>query len=84
MRHIRISALSWRFGATQRLGLLSENKPHEVTHRCQKSIHGTTEGDVCLDNALWYKYYDSGRDDFVGNFGVNDEVANLLTYKLPE
>jgi hypothetical protein len=71
------------FSSTQRIGLLSQNKPHEVTHRRNKSISTTTESDVCLANGLRYQYFDSETDSFVGGFCVTDEIPKLSTYKLP-
>ena len=71
------------FSSTQRIGLLSENKPHEVTHRRNKSIPITTESDVCLNNGLRYQYFDSRTNTFVDEFHVEDEIPKLSIYKLP-
>jgi Protein of unknown function (DUF3638)/Protein of unknown function (DUF3645) len=71
------------FGSTQRIGLLSQNKPHSVTHRRDKSIAITTESDICLDNGLRYQYYDSITSSFVDVFRVTDDIPKLCTYMLP-
>ncbi|KAF2835464.1 hypothetical protein M501DRAFT_432682 [Patellaria atrata CBS 101060] len=71
------------FSAMQRLGLMSEDKPHEVTHRRNKSIATATEDDVCLNNGLWYRYYDGRTDAFVNDFHVDHEISKLPTYELP-
>lgn len=78
-----LSSFFTPFSSTQRIGLLSQNKPHEVTHRRNKSIAITTESDVCLDNGLRYQYHDSRKGCFVDNFRVTDEMSKLCTYKLP-
>lgn len=67
----------------RRLGLLSENKPHAVTHRRRKSINITTESDVCLNNGLQYQYFDGATGTFIASFETTDAVADLLTYPLP-
>ncbi|KAF8860560.1 hypothetical protein BDZ45DRAFT_800719 [Acephala macrosclerotiorum] len=71
------------FSFTQRTGLLSQNKPHEVTHRRDKPISTTTESDVCLNNGLSYEYYDSETGFFIRNFLLGDEMPKACTYKLP-
>src|SRR5436853_7080503 len=78
-----LSSFFTPFGSTQRIGLLSQNKPHEVTHRRNKYIAITTESDVCLDNGLRYHYHDGRTGCFTDNFRVTDEMPKLCTYKLP-
>lgn len=69
--------------AHRRLGLLSENKPHENTHRRQKAIINVTERDVCLANGMDLHYYDHQADCFVAGFKSTDEASTACTYKLP-
>ncbi|KIW67539.1 hypothetical protein PV04_06783 [Phialophora macrospora] len=69
--------------SAQRLTLLSEAKPHGVTHRRKKSIAVTTEGDICLNNGMQYQYYDDATSTFIDNFHVRDGISDLLTYRLP-
>ena len=78
-----LSSFFTPFSSTQRIGLLSQNKPHEVTHRRNKSIAVTEKSDVCLNNGLWYQYHDNMTGGFVDNFRVTDEIPTLSTYKLP-
>lgn len=69
---------------TQRVGLLSEVKPHTATHRRTKSIVDTMEGDVCLSNGLQYRYHDSNEDVFTSVLCATDRVLELCTYRLPK
>ncbi len=78
-----LSSFFTPFSSTQRIGLLSQSKPHEVTHRCNKSIAITTESDICLENGLRYQYHDTRTCSFVDDFHVTDEIPKLSTYKLP-
>ncbi|KAI9824844.1 MAG: hypothetical protein M1819_000796 [Sarea resinae] len=66
------------------IGLLSEVKPHTATHRRDKSIADTTEGDICLHNGLQWKYYDRDQDVFTSTSRTTDRVLKLCTYSLPE
>ncbi|TVY36417.1 hypothetical protein LSUB1_G007938, partial [Lachnellula subtilissima] len=79
-----LSSYFTTFSSTQRIGLLSEDKPHEVTHRRDKSIAATSDiNDVCLDNGLHYKYYDASTEFFAGMFCITDKVPIFCTYRLP-
>ncbi|TVY25882.1 hypothetical protein LHYA1_G005662 [Lachnellula hyalina] len=79
-----LSSYFTRFSSTQRIGLLSEDKPHEVTHRRNKSIAATSDiNDVCLDNGLHYKYYDASTKCFVDMFRITDKVPIFCTYRMP-
>ncbi|EXJ68848.1 uncharacterized protein A1O5_07780 [Cladophialophora psammophila CBS 110553] len=78
-----LSSFFASFSTTQRLGLLSENKPHEVTHRWPKNIATTTPDDVCLNSGLWYKYHDEATGTFVGDFCFDDDLLKPFIYTLP-
>lgn len=67
-----------------RVGLLSEDKPHEGTHRRRKDIIDVTEEDVCLNNGLHWKYYDHAVGCFVSKFEGTHATANSCTYKLSQ
>lgn len=69
---------------SQRVGLLSQDKPHGVTHRRSKSIIDVTEEDVCLENGLNLCYFDQETDCFVTRFETTDETASSCTYKVPQ
>ena len=71
------------FSTTQRIHLLSQNKPQGVTHRRDKDIPIITESDVCLPNGLRYEYHDRELGCFVGQFNVTDKIPQLCVYKLP-
>ncbi|KKZ67076.1 hypothetical protein EMCG_07247 [[Emmonsia] crescens] len=78
-----LSSFFTPFSSEQRIGLLSEDKPHEVTHRRQQLVYVATESDVCLNNGLHYQYHDSSIGLFVSDFRVTDEIPRLSTYTLP-
>ena len=69
---------------TQRVGLLSEVKPHVNTHRRDKTIADTTEGEVCLENGLRCQYHDCEEEVFIKAFVATDRVLELCTYRLPQ
>lgn len=64
--------------------LLSEDKPHEGTHRRRKSIINVTEKDVCLNNGLHWKYYDHAVECFVTDLRETHTTAKSCTYYLPQ
>jgi hypothetical protein len=66
-----------------RVGLLSQNKPHERTHRLNKKVINVTEDEVCVNNGLLFRYFDFSTRTFVGNFGMSDKIEGLCMYKLP-
>ncbi|TVY81339.1 hypothetical protein LSUE1_G008843 [Lachnellula suecica] len=68
---------------TRRFDLLSQDKPHEVTHRRVIYISTSSERDVCLDSGLHYQYYDNVVDCFVNDLRITEETMILCTYKLP-
>ena len=71
------------FTSTQRIGILSQTKPHEVTHRRLKAVDMVTRSDICVNNGLQYDYYDNRVGNFVDGFQIKDEILNLCTYQLP-
>ncbi|KUI70693.1 hypothetical protein VM1G_06338 [Cytospora mali] len=74
---------SFRGAKSRRLGLLSTNKPHVVTHRNKKfSIPDITESSVCLNNGLRFHYHDASLRSFVDSFSQSDAVSKMCTYQL--
>ncbi|KAK1673137.1 hypothetical protein BDP55DRAFT_634371 [Colletotrichum godetiae] len=65
------------------ISLLSEAKPHTVTHRKGMDIATATEKQVCLSNGLHYAYYDHRRHCFMRSFGPSEIIPQLCTYELP-
>ncbi|EER36939.1 conserved hypothetical protein [Histoplasma capsulatum H143] len=72
------------FSATQRVCLLSENKPHIVTHRRGKKISVATEREVCPDNGMHYRYFDNTLGLFVAGISVGEKASESFMYTLPE
>ncbi|KAJ3543984.1 hypothetical protein NM208_g3286 [Fusarium decemcellulare] len=67
-----------------RVHLLSEVKPHVVTHRREKPVGHSTETDVCLNNGLIYKYFDGSRKEFLAEYRLSVCLSDLCTFELPE
>ncbi|KAM0540722.1 hypothetical protein ACHAPJ_013526 [Fusarium lateritium] len=74
---------SWCSSSGNRVHLLSEAKPHLVTHRRTKSIAQSSVSDVCLNNGLVYQYFDRKESIFVSPFNQSLVVSDLCTLKLP-
>ncbi|KAI1464850.1 uncharacterized protein F4812DRAFT_440689 [Daldinia caldariorum] len=68
----------------QRIMLLSDTKPHQMTHRNAKNIATVVLDEVCLRNGLSFRYYDNSKDIFVSSFKCTDKLAHLCTYSLPK
>ncbi|GLA78963.1 hypothetical protein AtubIFM55763_001128 [Aspergillus tubingensis] len=80
------SGLSMFFTAvvdSPRIGLLSQVKPHQATHRRKNHIINVSERDVCLANGLQFKYFDNARRCFTHNLVQTHSIATACTYKLP-
>lgn len=65
-----------------RIHLLSESKPHAVTHRRNIKIGHSTESDVCVNNGLQLRYFDDNRRTFVKAFTASIWLSTLCTFKL--
>ncbi|KAI0122018.1 hypothetical protein F4814DRAFT_445966 [Daldinia grandis] len=72
------------FDSRQRIVLLSGVEPHIGTHRRMKDIVTKTADDICLENGLRFKYYDSSNGIFTTSFILTDDIAKLCTYSLPK
>ena len=72
------------FGPAQRIGLLSEIKPHVGTHRRTTSVATATEADVCLETGLKFQYYDDSTRTFSRNLCLTKKIPRACTYKLPK
>jgi len=79
-----LSSFFTPFSPTQRIGLLSEDKPHEVTHRRNKPMSTTEEDEICLDNGMRYQYFDDQNRCFVKNYRTTDKLPKACTFKLPK
>jgi hypothetical protein len=78
-----LSAFMTPFTTTPRIELLSETKPHEVTHRKNRRISTSCEADVCLNNGLQYQYFDNTEGSFSCDFHETHRLPKLCTYKIP-
>ncbi|EGP82392.1 uncharacterized protein MYCGRDRAFT_51670 [Zymoseptoria tritici IPO323] len=68
---------------SQRIELLSQNKPHTGTHRRGRNVSTAREHDVCVHNGLNYQYYDNGTGCFTCPFEVTDKLPRSCTYSPP-
>ncbi len=72
------------FSATQHIRLLSETKPHGVTHRRSRYVtSATSEYDVCLVNGLQYAYHDSRTGFFVDSVRFCGRMETMCMYAMP-
>ncbi|KAI8631861.1 hypothetical protein F5Y19DRAFT_492813 [Xylariaceae sp. FL1651] len=67
----------------QQISLLSEIKPHIVTHRRLRDIITVSDADICLENALAYEYYDLRHDNYVRTLDATSKVPDTCTYQVP-
>ena len=67
----------------QRMGLLSQDKPHIGTHRRGREISTSTRNNICLRSGLNYRYYDSVTDSFVDVMQQTNKIPQLCTHQPP-
>ncbi|KAJ5252865.1 hypothetical protein N7489_003275 [Penicillium chrysogenum] len=78
-----LSSFFSNHGRNQRISLLSQDKPHERTHRRERLILNVTENDVCLNNGLHFQYFDNVLGCFVSGFDWTHQTEISCTYRLP-
>ncbi|KAJ6065904.1 hypothetical protein N7444_001557 [Penicillium canescens] len=71
-------------GGQPRIGLLSQSKPHQRTHRRNRLIVNVTENDIFLNNGLHFQYFDNAVQCFVGTFKRTLRAENSCVYMLPQ
>jgi hypothetical protein len=71
--------------AQRRIVLLSDVKAHSVTHRkMKKKVPHLTDEDVCLENALRYKYFDKSRNSFnTDKPTCTEAIPKKCMYQMP-
>jgi hypothetical protein len=67
----------------RRISLLSEIKPHVGTHRRGKSLATASESDICVQNGLVYRYFDTHVACFVDRLSWSEDLMHACTYRLP-
>ncbi|GAB0146158.1 hypothetical protein EsHS_00006568 [Epichloe bromicola] len=77
-----LSSFMTLFNTAQRVELLSETKPHQVTHRKRRPISTSCEADVCLKNGLQYQYFDNTDGSFTEDFLRTNRLPKLCTYQV--
>jgi len=68
---------------TTNIGLLSQDKPFQVTHWRSSKAGTVQQKDVCVPNGLSYQYFDSSENSFWDTCSFEDEVTDMTTYQLP-
>lgn len=81
-RYPGLSSFMTPFSTAQRVELLSETKPHEITHRKRRPISTSCEADVCLNNGLRYQYFDNADGSFTEGFLRTNRLPKLCTYQV--
>lgn len=69
---------------TYRCTLMSETKANVGTHRMLKQASMASERDVCLNNGLEYRYFDSNTNTFLEEVTFSENTAYTYTYSLPK
>ncbi len=84
-RHTDLSHMLSSKYSSRCIVLASSVKAHTVTHRkSQKAVPFLNEGDVCLQNALRYSYYDNSQASLSNSkLHCTQQVAKDCTYKMP-
>ncbi|KAI1749778.1 hypothetical protein F4782DRAFT_533039 [Xylaria castorea] len=65
------------------IGLLSEEKPQVVTHRCAQQVSTASVSSVCVNSGLDYRYFDSKVNQFIKLFQPTEKILEMCTYHLP-
>ncbi|KAJ5260588.1 hypothetical protein N7478_012193 [Penicillium angulare] len=68
----------------RRIGLLSQSKPHQRTHRRDRPIASLAKEEVCVNNGLHFRYYDDRKECFVGTFERKLSTEKSCMYQLPQ
>ncbi|KAK4574981.1 hypothetical protein LTR86_000831 [Recurvomyces mirabilis] len=66
-----------------RVDLLSVIKPVFNTHYSNKAVLTLSDSDICVDNGLKYRLYDTRTSSYLGLTTFNDQVPRACTYTLP-
>ncbi|KAI1210197.1 uncharacterized protein F4807DRAFT_72953 [Annulohypoxylon truncatum] len=72
------------FDQYQRITLRSGAKSHTRTHRSVRDLSIQKESEICLENGLHYKYFDTTEDCFVTHLGTTQTVPELCTYSISD
>jgi hypothetical protein len=75
-----LSSAYFKGSRDRRIGLLSTVKPAVVTHYQSKPIASATPTNVCVPNALRYRYYDANAYGFDEDPTFDDTMAIKCTY----
>ncbi|KAH3956582.1 hypothetical protein HBH98_241660 [Parastagonospora nodorum] len=76
--------LSKQHYQSQRIILMSEIKAHSGTCYLHKTSNNLQEDDVCLDNALVYKYYDRTQEKWCTELKTNEDLPKQFLHVLPQ
>lgn len=72
-----------RMDRSLRVHLLSETKPHGVTHRNRKQVSRSTIDDICLNNGLRLQYFDEEHKRFLSSHEASHQLSDVCTLQLP-
>lgn len=72
------------FPSDRRVNLVSEVKPLTGSHyRIKEGVVFLQEKDICVENALRYRYFDSSHNAFINMLHSTQQVSKKCTYQLP-
>lgn len=66
----------------QRTRLISQTKPHKVTHRSSIQVALAEASTVCVNNGLTYEYYDAESQCLTERVNVTENIPKACTYRL--
>lgn len=83
-KHETLSHMIGRQYQNQRVVILSSIKPHLIIHRSKPTVtQGLRDVEVCLENALRYRYYDKFRGIFISPHHLTEDVPKKCLLQMP-
>ncbi|KAJ6191961.1 hypothetical protein J3E72DRAFT_399452 [Bipolaris maydis] len=74
----------WASPSCRRINLVSEVKPLTGSHyRVKNGVVFLQEKDICVENALRYRYFDNSHNTFITILRSTPQVSKKCTYQLP-
>ena len=74
----------WASPSDRHVNLVSEVKPLTGSHyRVKNGVVFLQEKDICVENALRYRYFDSSHNTFITILQSTPQVSKKCTYQLP-
>jgi hypothetical protein len=72
----------FKITSPQRFRLISQTKPHVVTHRKAEPVSTASEESVCVNNGLTYQYLDNQTGLLAVEVKMTEKIPKMCTYPL--